>query len=94
MKLSEIKGEQALDVWADIVIPIEEIVTDTEVREAFKISRLKGVSVAIKRHKKAVVEIMALIDGENPDTYEYNALTLPKKFLEIFNDEAMQTLFS
>jgi len=93
VKLSDIKGEQSLDVLADILEPIAVIVNDDNVKAAFKDSRIKGIACAIKRHKNEVVEIMARLDGAEPETYEYNLLTLPKKFLEIFNDEAVQSLF-
>ena len=93
MKLSEIKGEQSLDVLADILDPIGEIVQDKEVRDLLKENKLKGVALAIKTHKQAVIEILARLDGEEPDKYEINLLTVPKKVLEILNDDTLATLF-
>lgn len=93
MKLSDIKGERALDVLADIMEPISEIITDEAVRAAMAESKIKGIALAIKTHKKAVVEIMATLDGEDPETYEYDFLTLPHKVLELLTDDAVQSLF-
>lgn len=93
MKLNEIKGERSLDVLADIMEPIDEIMRDKAVRKAMGESKIKGVALAIKTHKEAIVKIMATLDGENPETYEYDFLTLPHKVLELLTDEAVQSLF-
>lgn len=93
MKLSEIKGERSLDVLADIMEPIDEIMRDEAVRKAAGESKLKGIALAIKNHKSAVVKIMATLDGEDPETYEYDFLTLPHKVLELLTDDAVQSLF-
>lgn len=95
MTLSEIKGEKALDVLADILEPAQEIMTDEEVVKNFRVggNRIAGIAQAIRAHKKAVISILAALDGADPETYEVNVLTLPKKLLEIVNDEAMLQLF-
>ena len=95
MKLSEIKGEQALDILADLLEPATEIITDEELRDKFREDdKLGAVKIALKGHKTAVIQIMALLDGQNPAEYEVNLFTLPKKLLEIFNDPLVVDLFS
>ena len=95
MKLSEIKGEQALDVLADIIEPLSEILTDPEIQEMHKagMPKIKMVKPAIENHKRAVIEILALLDGADPDNYDIDLLTLPKKVVEILNDAELQTVF-
>ncbi len=94
-KLSEIKGEAALDVLADILEPASEIMTDKEVVSLARSGkRIKAVSMTIKRHKRAVTEILAIMDGENPETYEPRLATLPIKLLELFNDPDIIQVFS
>ena len=95
MKLSEIKGEQALDVLADLIEPASEIMTDKMVVATAKSGqKLRAIRLAIKNHKKAVIEILAALDGADVDNYEVNVLTLPAKLLEIFNDPMVMSLFT
>ena len=95
MKLSEIKGEQALDVLADLIEPASEIMTDKMVAATAKSGqKMRAIKLAIKNHKKAVIEILAALDGADVDNYEVNVLTLPAKLLEIFNDPMVMNLFS
>lgn len=96
MKLAEIKGEAALDLLADIIEPAVEIATDDEVREALKNGdKAKAIAAGIRGHKKALLAIMAKIEGESAEEYaeSVNILTLPKKVLEILNDEDFVRLF-
>jgi hypothetical protein len=95
MKLSEIKGEQALDVLADLIEPASEIMTDKMV-VAFARggNSVKAVKCAIKNHKKAVIEILATLDSKDAENYDVNVLTLPAKLLEIFNDPDLMSLFT
>ena len=93
-KLSEIKGEDALDVLADILEPAAEIMTDKELVGLVRANkRIKAVSFALKNHKKAVITILAVIDGENPETYSPGLAILPIKLLELFNDPDMIQVF-
>jgi hypothetical protein len=96
MKLSEIKGEHALDVLADLLDPISEIVSDKEIATIIKskMPKVKIIKPAIKNHKKAVIQALALLDGVPPEEYEVNLLTLPLKILEILNDPMIEELFS
>lgn len=95
MKLSEIKGEKALDVLADIIEPITAICLDEEIQSMVKskVPTIKMAKPIIKNHKKEIVEVLAILDGENPETYEVNVLTLPIKLMELLNDPAFKKLF-
>ena len=95
MKLSEIKGEQALDVLADLIEPASEIMTDKMVVASAKNGqKMRAIKLAIKNHKRAVIEILAALDGAEADEYEVNVLTLPAKLLEILNDPLVMGLFT
>lgn len=96
MKASDIKGEKALDMLADMIEPATEILTDPEIKAAFEQKDTKLFSIIkmmIKGHKRAVIEILAAFDGEEP-TEEYvnkiGLLTLPKKFMELLQDENLR----
>lgn len=89
-KLTEIKGEEALDVLAEILVPIVEIANDEEVREGMEKNVAKCVSIALKKHKEEVMDILRAIDGKEPDV---DLLTLPVILMEVFSEPAVQSLF-
>ena len=93
MKLSEYQGEAALDILADLIEPAGEIMSDKEIGEVFKKNRFKAIGLAIRNHKKAVIQIMATMDGVPVDEYKCNVFTLPVKILELLNDPDMIQLF-
>ena len=93
MKLSEYQGEAALDILADLIEPAGEIMSDKEIGEVFKENRFKAIGLAIKNHKKAVMQIMATMDGVPVDEYKCNVFSLPVKILELLNDPEMIRLF-
>ena len=94
MKLSEYQGEAALDILADLVEPVGEIMTDKEIGEVFKKNRFRAIGLAIKNHKNAVMQIMATIDGVPVEEYKCNVFTLPVKILELLNDPDIVQLFT
>ena len=94
MKLSEYKGEAALDLLADLIEPAGEIMSDKEIGEVFKKNRLKAIGLAIKNHKKAVLKIMATMDGVPVEEYKCNVFTLPFKLLELLNEPDLIQLFT
>ena len=94
MKLSEYQGEAALEILADLIEPAGEIMSDKEIGEVFKKNRFKAIGLAIKNHKKAVMQIMATMDGVPVDEYKCNVFTLPVKILELLNDSELIRLFT
>lgn len=94
MTLSEIKGEDAFDVLADILDPLSAISTDEEVSRVYKTeTRLELVKLLLKKHKREVLEIMAALDRTPVDEYEVSLVTLPAKVLELINDPALKGFF-
>lgn len=94
MKLSEYQGEAALDILADLIEPAGEIMSDKEIGDVFKKNRFRAIGLAIKNHKKAVMQIMATMDGVPVDEYKCNVFTLPVKILELLNDSELIRLFT
>ena len=92
-KVSEIKGTDALDVLADILEPAVSIMADEEIRKLAGKNRIKCVAYAIKNHKEEIIEILARLDGEDPENYQVNIITLPVKVLEILNDKELRDFF-
>ena len=96
MKLSDIKGERALDVLADLIDPVAEILGDKEISAALQAGKAPSTSIklALKNHKRAVLDMMAAIDGEDPETYQPSLFVLPKRLLDLLNDPEVQQLFA
>ena len=86
MRLSEIKGEDGLDMLADILEPAAEIMTDAKVKQlAQNDERIKLISHILKEHKKSILTIMAIVNREDPATYNPSIIELPKLALELFS---------
>ncbi len=95
MKLSEIKGERALEVLADILDPIGEIGADEKFMTLLtKDKDLKAaLKVILKEHKKSMLTIIALLNGEDVDTYQPSLLELPAMIMELIQDKDFIGLF-
>lgn len=98
MRLSDFKGEEALDVLADIIEPLTAILTDKEIQE---LSKKKGTPVmkfikpAVKNCKKELIEVLARLNNKSVEEYEkdINLVTLPMQVLELVNDPEVKSLF-
>lgn len=97
MKLSNIKGYRVLDVIADIIDPIANMVQDKDVAAMFKREAVpdgmeardffaermcKGLPVLLKSHKADIIAIMAAIEGVTPEQYAAS-LDFPKLFTDV-----------
>jgi hypothetical protein len=97
MKLSDIKGDRVLDVIADIIDPIANMVQDKDVAAMFKREAVpdgmeardffakrmcKGLPVLLKSHKADIIAIMAAIEGVTPEQYAA-WLDFPKLFTDV-----------
>lgn len=92
-KLSDIKGEEALDVLAEILVPITTIANDEEVKSGFDTNVAMCVSIALKKYKSEIMDILSAIDGKPKEELEINILTLPTTMMEILSEPAVQSLF-
>lgn len=93
MNKATLSNEESLDLFADLLEPVAEILSDDEVKRAFRKKQVKGVKVAIKNHKAAIIEILALLDGVPVEEYRVNVLTLPLKVIELLNKPEVASLF-
>lgn len=97
MKLSDIKGDRVLDVIADIIDPIANMVQDKDVAAMFKREAVpegmdardffakrmcKGLPVLLKGHKADIIAVMAAIEGVTPEQYA-ESLDFPKLFTDV-----------
>ena len=97
-RLSEIKGEDAIDVMANIAGPVISIASDENALAFFKpeepkdgqkpmeafAERMKVAAPALmKTHRRELVEILSAFDGTSCEEY-LDGLTMQKLFTDIF----------
>lgn len=97
-KISEIRGEDALDVLADLLDPVSEICVDEKVVDLFKDKevknkKLKIATLILRKHKKAIIKILAILEGVNPDEYKPSLAILPVHVLQLLNDPDVIAVF-
>ena len=94
MKITDFKGEEALDLLVNIMDPVTIIFADKAVRDAYKSQpKLQLVKTVVKSHMAEVLEIMAMLNGMSADEYKA-AITIPgliRQVLELINDKELQS---
>jgi hypothetical protein len=94
MKITDFKGEEALDLLVNIMEPVTIIFADKAVRDAYKSQpKLQLVKTVVKSHMAEVLEIMAMLNGMSADEYKA-AITIPgliRQVLELINDKELQS---
>lgn len=95
MKLSEIRGEAAIESLGDILTPATEIMADPKVSSAVESGKPKLViaTTILKNHAKSILTILALLNQEDPETYNPSLLALPKMVMDLLEDEELMDLF-
>lgn len=78
--LSDYTGEEAIDLWADLLEPIADIYSDNEVKEAFKEcdTMLKKAHVILKLKKEDAAKII-----ERVDPTPITGMNLPVRFIKL-----------
>ena len=63
-KLSDYKGEEAIELWADLVDPLTEMLGDAEIKDVVTKgkSKLDIAKTILKNHSKEAADILTRID--------------------------------
>ena len=94
MKFGELKNQDAIEALADLIGPMQELSQDPEIIEAIKSGdKIGTIQLVLKRHSRAIFEIMARSEGVDPDEYECSIITLPAKLLHVLNAPEFAFLF-
>lgn len=94
MKLSDIKGEAALDAVADLIDPIAEIAQDKILVGLIRLKNYsEAIKLGIKKYKKSILTILAVLNQEDAKTFEPSLVEIPVMLMEVFNDPAFASLF-
>lgn len=81
--LSDYKGDEAIELWADLLDPLTKIIGDDEVRKVVGSgeSKIAIAKVILKSHKEETVEILTRIDPE-----PINGLTIVLRLVHLLAD--------
>lgn len=94
-QLSEIKGQDAIEVLGDILDPLVEILSDEEIQRIYQKERnVDVVRYIMKNHSQKVLEVMAIIDGEDLESYQPSLLDIPIKLMQLIRDPVFAQLFT
>lgn len=95
MRIFEVEGIEAIEMWADIIDPICEIASDETLVKCIETKQnIKAVKFALKNHPKQILELMAICDTGVPvEKYKPNFVEIPTKLLEILNNPDISRLF-
>ena len=93
--LTEIKGDDALELIADLLEPVTEITADEKVKNAYQSENIgSAIKVAIKEHKTAVIAILAALNECDVKDYNPSVAQIVKDALAVVNDRALLDLFT
>lgn len=98
-KILDARGEEALDVLADLLDPVTEIATDPEISGMMQTGGSATVAqlaaAVLRRHKSAVMQIMAIDDGKTAEEERglLSAVTIPARLLRLLSNESVKELF-
>lgn len=105
MKLSELKGERAIEVIADIIEPVSRIAGDPKTTDLFRAKRREGetdrqmtarnliekVPNLLRTHKRDVLAVICAVNGRNPD--DLSLAEIMAGAIELGHDEDFLSLF-
>lgn len=90
-------NEDQLELFADLIEPAAEIIGDKAVAKILQTGGkpAKAVKIAIKNHKQAVIELLARLDGVDPENYVVpGPIGLTMKLINLFNQPDIKDLFT
>lgn len=100
-KLSEFKDDEAMDVLAEILDPMVNMMKNKDFvlairgdkKKGIRPNRVEAIKIAITKNRSDVVNIMAVLNETPVEEFHYNLLTLPQMMVEMFNDKELMDFF-
>lgn len=109
MKLSDIKGVDAVNTAADLMDPIARIATSGKIKgisaefakemakplsaQEVMMAKITYAKNLLKACPTEIIEIFAILDGVPVEEYEFTLALFPKKIVELINDPYVMELF-
>lgn len=95
MKLSDYRNEDALDLLADLLDPVSEIMTDKALQTiAAKGDKMEIAKYVLKNKQPQVVQILARMDNKPVKEYNATITEMFKQLLDVLNDKVMIDFFA
>jgi hypothetical protein len=95
MKLSDIKGEQALEAMANLIDPISEIAQDKILVGLIRArNKIEAIKLGLRKHQKSILAILAILNQQDVETYEPSLAEIPIMLLDLLNDTELANLFT
>ena len=96
MKLSDYKNEDALDLLADLLDPVSDIMTDKGLRELVVKDgdKMAIAKYVLKNKQQQVVQILARMDGKAVKDYSATITEMFAQLLDVLNDKVMLDFFA
>lgn len=92
-KLSDYQGDEAIELWADLIEPIAKIIADESVAKIYKTKpRIEVAREILKKHKEEATQILLRIDP-SPLNGLNIVVRLLELLLEIENAEELKGFF-
>lgn len=92
MRISDFKNEDAIELMADLLEPIGDLISHKEVQEAIqsKQSKLAIARTMLKYGKEEILFILATLNGVPVSEFTCNPVSILKDLLIILNDPEME----
>lgn len=97
-KILDARGDEALDVLADLLDPVTEIAQDADIsgmmKEGGKATVAQFAAAVLRKHKPAVIRIMAVDDGKTVEEESklLSVATIPLRLMGILNNPAIKKM--
>lgn len=93
MRLSEFKDEKAIEVVADLLIPVSNIAKNSTVADAKNKGVFEFAAAMLKCNAKDVKDMLAILDGKDPAEYHCSAASVMGDLLNMLSDPELMQLF-
>jgi hypothetical protein len=93
MKLSDFKDEKAIEVVANLLVPIGKIAANKETAAAKGKSKLEFASAMLKNNAGDVKDMLAILNDVDPAEYHCSAASVLADLLDMLNDPELMQLF-
>lgn len=93
MRLSNFRDERAIEVVADLLIPIQKIASNPEIAKAKDGKVIELAAAMLKNSKREVMDMLAILNDVPPSEYHCTAATVMRDVLDMFSDPDLRELF-
>lgn len=93
MKLSDFKDEKAIQVVADLLVPISKIVANKSTKDAKDSGVAAFASALLANNKREVMDMLAILNDVPPEDYHCTAASVMVDVLNMLNDPELMQLF-